>query len=187
MLFRLFLYLQQIFLTNLNKKYTTMKKSVLTILAIIAASTVMAQSAEDALRFSQTFQQGTARSAAMGGAFGALGGDISVLATNPAGMSIYKDGAFSFTPVFGNVTSNTKFNGFESEDDKFSFKLSNMQFFLFCLVLILGVCVCVCARACVRAGEGRGATITDRYVHQSVECQYKSQFLVAEGKCMTWY
>ena len=38
-----------------------------------------------------------------------------------------------------------------------------------------------------RAGEGRGATITDRYVHQSVECQYKSQFLVAEGKCMTWY
>lgn len=105
-----------------------MKKSVLTILAIIAASTVMAQSAEDALRFSQTFQQGTARSAAMGGAFGALGGDISVLATNPAGMSIYKDGAFSFTPVFGNVTSNTKFNGFESEDDKFSFKLSNIGF-----------------------------------------------------------
>ena len=39
----------------------------------------------------------------------------------------------------------------------------------------------------VCAGEGRGATITDRYVHQSVECQYKSQFLVAEGKCMTWY
>ena len=27
--------------------------------------------------------------------------------------------------------------------------------------------MCVCARACVRAGEGRGATITDRYVHQS--------------------
>ena len=48
-------------------------------------------------------------------------------------------------------------------------------------------CVWVCVRACVRAGEGRGATITDRYVHQSVECQYKSQFLVAEGKCMTWY
>ena len=48
-------------------------------------------------------------------------------------------------------------------------------------------CVCVCVCVCVRAGEGRGATITDRYVHQSVECQYKSQFLVAEGNCMTWY
>src|SRR5574337_1621636 len=32
--------------------------------------------------------------------------------------------------------------------------------------------------------DGRGATITDRYVHQSVECQYKSQFLVAEGNCI---
>ena len=50
-----------------------------------------------------------------------------------------------------------------------------------------GVFVCVCVCVCVRAGKGRGATITDRYVHQSVECQYKSQFLVAEGKCMTWY
>ena len=46
------------------------------------------------------------------------------------------------------------------------------------------MCVCAWVRAC---GEGRGATITDRYVHQSVECQYKSQFLVAEGNCMTWY
>ena len=105
-----------------------MKKLVLTISAIIAASAVMAQSAEDALRFSQTYQQGTARSAAMGGAFGALGGDLSVLATNPAGMSIYKNGEFSFTPVFGNTHAKSTLNGFESEDDKFSFKLSNIGF-----------------------------------------------------------
>ena len=32
------------------------------------------------------------------------------------------------------------------------------------------VCVCACVRAC-GGGEGRGAAITDRYVHQSVECQ----------------
>ena len=107
---------------------TTMKKSVLTISAIIAASAVMAQSVDDALRFSQTYQQGTARSAAMGGAFGALGGDLSVLSTNPAGMSIYKDGEFSFTPCFGNITSNVKFNGFEKEDDKFNFKMGNIGF-----------------------------------------------------------
>ena len=51
-----------------------------------------------------------------------------------------------------------------------------------------GVCLCVCVCVCACAGEWGGrATITDRYVHQSVECQYKSQFLVAEGKCMTWY
>ena len=53
-----------------------------------------------------------------------------------------------------------------------------------------GVCLCVCVCVCVRVRGSVGAgsaTITDRYVHQSVECQYKSQFLVAEGKCMTWY
>ena len=38
-----------------------------------------------------------------------------------------------------------------------------------------------------RHGNSLQYTITDRYVHQSVECQYKSQFLVAEGNCMTWY
>ncbi len=107
---------------------TTMKKSVLTISAIIAASAVMAQNEDDALRFSQTYQQGTARSAAMGGAFGALGGDLSVLSTNPAGMSIYKDGEFSFTPCFGNITTNNTINGFEKEDSKFNFKVGNIGF-----------------------------------------------------------
>ena len=108
--------------------YTTMKKIVLTISAVIAASAVMAQSEDDALRFSQTYQQGTARSAAMGGAFGALGGDLSVLSTNPAGMSIYKDGEFSITPCFGNISSKTTLNGFEKEDSKFNFKMSNIGF-----------------------------------------------------------
>lgn len=108
--------------------YTTMKKLLLIIPAVIAASAVMAQNEDDALRFSQTYQQGTARSAAMGGAFGALGGDLSVLSTNPAGMSIYKDGEFSFTPCFGNITSNTNLNGFENEDSKFNFKIGNIGF-----------------------------------------------------------
>ena len=105
-----------------------MKKSVLIISAVIAASAVMAQNEDDALRFSQTYQQGTSRSAAMGGAFGALGGDLSILASNPAGMSIYKDGEFSFTPCFGNVHSKTTLNGFEKEDDKFAFKMGNIGF-----------------------------------------------------------
>ena len=35
-------------------------------------------------------------------------------------------------------------------------------------------------------GRGRGI-ITDTYVHQSIECQYKSQFWVAEGRCLTCY
>ena len=37
-------------------------------------------------------------------------------------------------------------------------------------------------------GGGRGqGIITDTYVHHSIECQYKSQFWVAEGRCLTCY
>ena len=35
-------------------------------------------------------------------------------------------------------------------------------------------------------GRGRGIII-DTNVHQSIECQYKSQFWVAEGRCLTCY
>ena len=50
----------------------------------------------------------------------------------------------------------------------------NVRKQLFCFVLFCSVL----------AGSGVGAIITDRYAHQSIKCQYKSQFLVAEGKCM---
>ncbi len=60
-------------------------------LAIVCASTLLiagdvwAQGEIDAYRYSQTEVTGTARSMSMGGAFGALGGDISSIAINPAG------------------------------------------------------------------------------------------------------
>ena len=53
---------------------------------------VYAQNEMDAYRFSKNDLTGTARSVAMGGAFGALGGDISGIAINPAGI-----GAVSYT------------------------------------------------------------------------------------------
>ena len=47
-----------------------------------------AQSAIDAYRFSQPDLRGTARFMGMGGAFGALGGDLSTLSQNPAGIGV---------------------------------------------------------------------------------------------------
>ena len=104
------------------------KRSLFIIPLTLISSTVFAQNEYDALRFSRSFQQGTARSTAMGGAFGALGGDISCLATNPAGMSVYKRGELTFTPQFINCNSTSTINGFESDDSKFSFKLANVGF-----------------------------------------------------------
>ena len=51
---------------------------------------VFAQSAIDAYRFSQPDLRGTARFMGMGGAFGALGGDLSTLSQNPAGIGVYR-------------------------------------------------------------------------------------------------
>ena len=58
-----------------------------------------AQNEEDAIRFSRISPFGTARSAAMGGAFGALGGDLSTLSTNPGGIGVFRKSEASFTSM----------------------------------------------------------------------------------------
>jgi hypothetical protein len=52
----------------------------------------------EALLFSRTQNFGTARIAGIGGAQVALGGDISLAATNPAGLGFFNRSSFSFTP-----------------------------------------------------------------------------------------
>ncbi len=64
-----------------------------TLLAIAVASLPLfasAQSAVDAYTLSQTDLRGTARFMSMGGAFTALGGDLSSLNQNPAGIGVYR-------------------------------------------------------------------------------------------------
>ncbi len=49
------------------------------------------------LLFSQNDHNGSARFTAMSGAFGALGGDVSSINVNPAGISVFKNSTFSST------------------------------------------------------------------------------------------
>ncbi len=68
-----------------------MKRIVLPTLFLLGASSaIMGQSAVDALQLSQSDFRGTARFMSMGGAFTALGGDLSTLTQNPAGIGIYR-------------------------------------------------------------------------------------------------
>ncbi|MGM0581080.1 MAG: OmpP1/FadL family transporter [Bacteroidota bacterium] len=53
----------------------------------------------DAVRFSQTDGGGTARFVALGGANAALGGDISSISGNPAGLGFYNRSSWSISPV----------------------------------------------------------------------------------------
>ena len=68
-----------------------MKKLIITLIACLGLTALsQAQYVDQALRFSQQNFGSTARSKAMGGAFGALGGDFSSLSINPAGIAIYQ-------------------------------------------------------------------------------------------------
>ncbi len=56
-----------------------------------------AQGEVDAVKFSRDELYGTARSMAMGGAFGALGGDLTGVSINPAGIGVYRSSEISGT------------------------------------------------------------------------------------------
>ena len=80
--------------------HNIMKKYFLITILIALTTGAWAQNEQDALRFSQTYIGGSARTLSMGGAFGALGGDFGALSINPAGIALYRQGEFSFTSNF---------------------------------------------------------------------------------------
>ncbi|MCX6221959.1 MAG: outer membrane protein transport protein [Bacteroidia bacterium] len=103
-----------------------MKKLYFTLLAIIGITAVSsAQYVDNALLFSQQNYGSTARSKAMGNAFGALGGDFGSLSINPAGIAIYQRGEVSTTMslVNGNATETTYQGNLNKENNNnFNFK-----------------------------------------------------------------
>lgn len=84
-----------------------------------------AQSEIDALRYSMINYGSTARSLGMGNSFGALGADLSVMATNPAGIALFRRSEFSFSPTFTLRSTESDFLGTTTHDSKFNFNLGN--------------------------------------------------------------
>lgn len=72
-------------------------KRISTFLMVLLCASVSAQSINEVLRYSINEPYGTARFRAMGGAFGALGGDLSALNVNPAGSAVFNFGEFTVT------------------------------------------------------------------------------------------
>ena len=106
-----------------------MKKIVLIIVsAWLITGGIVAQTIDDALRYSQIFYSGTARFNAMGGAFTALGADMSTLSQNPAGIGMYRASEFSITPRLSYIKSDTYFDGYGSTDYEYNFKLGQVGY-----------------------------------------------------------
>ncbi|MGZ2370584.1 OmpP1/FadL family transporter [Ancylomarina sp. YFZ004] len=104
-----------------------MKRYITLLFLTVFSGILYAQTADDALRYSQQHYTGTARSMAMGGAFGALGGDFSSIGINPAGLGVYQSSEFMFTPTM-EMRKSTSGN---LDDDKFTFGISNIGYVAF--------------------------------------------------------
>lgn len=106
-----------------------MKKIFASLILIISISTfITAQNENDALRYSFLLPGGTARSISMGGAFGALGADASVLSINPAGLGVYRKSEFTLSPSFVLTNSNSSYLGVNRSDYNFNFSLNNIAY-----------------------------------------------------------
>lgn len=113
-----------------KNKIEIMKKFAVITVIIAFAISLSAQNETDAIRFSQNYYQGTARSMAMGGAFGALGADFSSLSLNPAGIGLYRSSELSLSPVLYSRNVESKYNGMLGDDSRTNFALSNMGIIL---------------------------------------------------------
>lgn len=91
--------------------------------ALLVAATSNAQNLANAVHIGTQDLSGTARYRSMAGAFGALGGDPSAMADNPAGLAIYRGtNVLTITPHWG--ITNTASNASEKatgDDNNFAF------------------------------------------------------------------
>lgn len=102
-------------------------KKILALVSIFAVPGMLcAQSVPTALRISQNDLRGTARFMSMGGAFGALGGDLSALSQNPGGIGIYRSNEVGFTLGLDALQSRSQTGGLSQTEDMTQFNLNNI-------------------------------------------------------------
>ena len=88
-----------------------MKSIKLIIGLALISSMAQAQTGYDAYRLSENELNGTARFVGMGGAMGALGADISVIGSNPAGIGLFRSNDVSATFGFNTTMVKSDFAG----------------------------------------------------------------------------
>lgn len=106
-----------------------MKRNIILFtITMLVPFLMQAQDFVDALRYSQFQVQGTARSGAMGNAFGALGGDFTSVSINPAGLGLYRSGEFVITPKSSYTQVESSYWGSNVEDTNYKFTLNNLSY-----------------------------------------------------------
>lgn len=105
-----------------------MKKILLPAIVAVVPTLAIAQSTVDAYSLSQTDLRGTARFMSMGGAFTALGGDLSTLNQNPAGVGVYRGSEIGITADLDFRGYNTQTTYGSHKDNQTKFAINNFGY-----------------------------------------------------------
>lgn len=100
-----------------------MKKIVFLISFCFTLTIAQSQEVSDALRYAQNSLNGTARFQSMGGAFGALGGDLSSMNVNPAGYAVFSNNQVGATLSNSNTNNQSDYFGSKTSTNENSFDL----------------------------------------------------------------
>ena len=104
-----------------------MKKITITLSVLLLTSMMLfGQNEYDAMRYSQQYYDGTARSLAMGNALVSLGGDMGALSYNPAASGVYRYSELMITPSIYTNNSKVSYLGHNSDENRTRFALSNI-------------------------------------------------------------
>ena len=107
-----------------------MKFFPLILISICSVFTSYAQSIHEFVRYGTETLNGTARYQAMAGAFGALGGDLSSLANNPAGSTVFAYNEAGATIGIQSFSTTANYFGNAANVEKSSFDISQAGFVL---------------------------------------------------------
>lgn len=103
-----------------------MKRLINILLLSVMIFRLNAQSTYDVIPLFNPDLTGTARFVGMGGAMSALGGDMSVMSVNPAGIGIYRSNDLAVTASVNTIESKATFLGNSLSKDKTFFSFDNI-------------------------------------------------------------
>jgi len=99
-------------------------KKLISLIFICSTFISYSQNYVDAVAMSETDITGNARYTAMAGSFGALGGNLTGLLSNPAGLGVYRENTCEFSLNYRNSLNKTDYlnaSNFRSKTDNFIF------------------------------------------------------------------
>lgn len=104
-------------------------KRIITIVALLfSLIAAFAQGSDDACLFSQTYYQGTAKALGMGNALGAVGGDMTAVCINPAGLGLYRSNELTTTLNLLDHVGTSNYYGSSALANKFRITLPNIGY-----------------------------------------------------------